>query len=413
MKSQMGIYYFLSFAIIAISCSFGDPVLPNGISQNSILLPPGQKPTISPDDNQNGPGTAGIPAEERTSDTLPYQIDFDTVAYMNCPGDAQPNDPVFFTFRFGAYGSGLKLSPDFAETLKHLNSSEKRLKLTSSPLINSRAQLSLSQTGSPGQIARIGQSTDVVDVLALNNTSALEYLIRDGVSYKLGHNASVELDLLYPGNSLFNLFPSLDTELTVYLTYNRGDSPENFQPLSPGEGVHYGSYFNFDFNSNSDSLTRVKEFNLLNNRSRGNWECPENLRFAIHRDNQFTRDLYFNNENNRKYFNENDLSVEWECQEDASVLQGWEPGLFNSLIKNRTFVYGRTLEWDRNSDGENQWTLTDKKCIRPTRPEFNCYAGNTVRVEFNEVNCSVSSDNTKVCPSYLSICVNSAAKSGN
>ena len=406
MRTFAVIFSFLSIAFFGFYCSLEEgALLPGGgIPNNSIALPPGQQPTLPGESENSGPkkpGTADIPAEERTSDILPYQIDFDTVAYMNCTGDAVPNDSVFFTFKFGAYSSGLKLRPEFAETVRNLSSADKERKLSTSPLINSQAQLSLSKTGSPGNIAQLAQSRDVVETLALNHVSVVNNLVSDGVSYKLGHNASVELGLPYPGNSLFNLLPSLDTNLTVYLTYNSGQSS---LPLSPGSGVYYGSYFNFDFNTNNNYLTRVKEFSLLDSSDRGNWECPDSLRFLVHRDSRFTRDIY---KKNREYFHQNDLSIEWECKEDSSVLNSWEQTLFNSLIKNRTFVYGKVRKWTWDPEKkENIDTLIETKCIRPTDHRYSCYESKTVRVEFNEVLCSVQADNTKVCPSYLSICIN-------
>ena len=64
---------------------------------------------------------------------------------------------------------------------------------------------------------------------------------------------------------------------------------------------------------------------------------------------------------------------------------------------------------ERGGDGSNTETLTDTKCIRPTDHRYSCYDNQqtqTLRVEFNEVSCSVQVDNGKVCPAYLSICVN-------
>ena len=334
---------------------------------------------------------------------LPYEVNFNTAAFMNCPGDAVPNDSVFFTFKFGAYTSGVQLNPDF--NLQG-TSTERRRQLESSALINAKAQLSLSQTGYPGRIVQAGGKA-VVETLTLNHPSVIQNLVQDGVSYRLGHNASVELKLPYPGNSLLNLVPSLNTKFTVYLAYNGG---QDLRPLQRGN-KYYGRYFNFNFNSKQSYLTGMREYDLQEEQSRGRWVCPEELRFAVHRDPTHTRALY---EANRPFFDDRNLSAEWECQEDASVLSDWERQLFGVLMKNQSFIVGKTIKWEKDANGTNQPTTLNKKCVRPANSSHHCYNNqNTAKVEFEESHCALTGDRAKVCPAYLSVCINLASGSGN
>lgn len=307
---------------------------------------------------------------------LPYQINFDTAAFMSCPGDTFPDDPLFFTFKFGAYMSGLKLAPD--TNLKGWNS-----------LIDARAQLTLSQTGSPGIVARrIDDNGDISQILNLNYPQVQKNLLRDGVSYRLGQS-SVELELPYPGNDLLQLLSMLNNEFTVYLTYNDG---KDYRPLKTKE-YYYGRSFNFDFDSRQRgylTLAGIEEYDLRDNRPHGEWFCLKRLHFAIHR-HPILR-----------------FSDKWECQEDKSVLSDWDRQLFSVLMKDQNFIYGKTVKQVQDSSGTTQYTALDQKCIRPADISFGCYNNNPAigkMVDFEATDCTLQGDGTKVCPAFLSICI--------
>ena len=399
------IILFLSLCIFTLSCSddLQEPVpdLNNGNFGDGLAQASSTQPQLTVPEG----GDSSDLAPREVDTPLPYQVNFNTAAFMNCPGDAVPDDSVFFTFKFGAYTSGLQLNPDF--DLQGLTSTERERKLESSSLINARAQLSLSGTGYPGRITQIQTNKGnraVVETLTLNHSSVIQNLVQDGVSYRLGHNASVELKLPYPGNSLLNnLLPGLNTKYTVYLAYNGG---QDLRPLKKRGGKYYGRYFNFNFNSKKSYLTGMKEYDLQDDQSLGKWACPPELRFAVHRDPAHTQAVY---KANREFFDTNNLSAEWECQEDGSVLSNWEKRLFSVLMKNQHFIYGKTIKWERDSQGTNQPTVLNKRCVRPTNSGHHCYNNqNTAKVEFEESNCTLTGDRAKMCPAYLSVCINLA-----
>ena len=386
---------FFSFFIFILSCGDGSqqpvPELgPDGLAQASGVQPQLTVP--------GGSGETSNLAPREVDTPLPYQINFSTAAFMSCPGDTVPDDSVFFTFKFGAYTSGLQLDPDFD---LQGTSTERQRALESSPLINAKAQLTLSKTGYPGNIIPLQNRRAIAEILTLNHPSVIQNLVQSGVSYRLGHNASVELKLPYPGNSLLNLLPSLNTKFTIYLAYNNG---QDLRPLKKNE-KYYGRYFNFNFNSKKSYLTGMRELDLQDDQSRGRWSCSEKLRFAIHRDPVHTRAVY--KANRVTFFDKNNISAEWECQEDGSVLTKWEQDLFRALKIHQHFTYGKTVEWKRDSNGTNQPTLTNTRCVRPVDSTHHCYNNqNTAKVEFEESNCSLQGDRAKVCPAYLSVCVN-------
>lgn len=399
MKILNKILVFYCSTLFLSACSVNDPAIPKGLAQTSITHTAEPVKDPKSDDELSGrPTSEGERALTRTGPLMPYLINFDTAAYMNCPNSVV-NDPVFFSLRFGAYGSGLQLHPEFKDALSKISHLEERKQqLEASSLIKSRAQLSLSRTGYPAQISQTNQGNAVVNTITLNHPSVLNNLAKDGVSYRLAHSAFVEMSLPYPGGSFFNLLPSLNTKYSVYLTYNNG---KDFYPLSSEKGIHYGRYFNFNFSPNAKFLMGITEQDIQNEPIKGNWDCPTDLRFAIHRESRSTRSFY---ENNRQWFDAEKLSAEWECQEDSSVLSDWEKQLFSVLIKNRVFIYGKTVKWEKDSSGTNQPVILNKKCIAPTSPQYSCYnSQHTYRVEFEDSKCA-SGDKTKVCPTYLSIC---------
>ena len=400
MKTWKLFFLFYFSALFVFACSLSDPNIPKGFTQTSITHTAEPVKDPESDELSGRPTSEGDNAISRTGPLMPYLINFDTAAFMNCPGSVL-NDPVFFSLKFGAYGSGLQLRPELKDVLSKINHVEgRKQQLESSALIKSRAQLSLSRTGYPAQITQTSQGNAVVNTISLNHPSVVNNLATNGVSYRLAHNALVEISLPYPGSSFFNLLPSLNTKYTLYLAYNKG---KDFYPISSEKGIHYGRYFHIGFSSDTKFLTQITERDIQTETSGGNWVCPEGLRFAIHRESKFIRSYY---ENNRAWFDALKLSAEWWCQEDASVLSSWEKKLFSLLMKNQIFYFGKTLKWVKDAEGTNQPVILNKKCIAPTNPKYNsCYNSRfTHKVEFEDSKC-VSGDKTKVCPAYLSICV--------
>ena len=397
-------------------------VLEDSLAQASSAQP---QPTILPSEIKE---FTDLKSNE-VDTPLPYQIDFDIAAFMSCPGDAAPNDSVFL--KFGAYTSGLQFNPDFfdeslisairkkieskqnTEVHQAVTKEEVRKKLESSSLINAEAQLSLNETGYPGRIALIGDNnTAVVETLTLNHPSVIQNLVQDGVSYWLGHNASVELQLPYPKNGLLNLLDDLNTKFTIYLTYNGG---QDLRPLKRAESYYYGRYFNFNFNSKKSYLTGMKEYDLQDDQSLGKWVCPPDLRFAVHRDPAHTQAVY--KVNRETFFDPNNISAEWECQEDSEDNPNdWKKKLLSVLMKNHSFTYGKTVKIERDLNGINRPVQSNKICIRPMDSIYpvniispRCYnTQNTVKVDFEESHCTFMEDKGIVCPAYLSVCINLA-----
>ena len=385
----------LSSCVGLAGCAIDEPIL-SGLQQASTQ----QKPVTKKSDDLK-PSSPGKAAVSRNASPLPYKIDFDTAAFMNCPGDVSPNDPIFFFLKFGAYASGVKLSDDVRKKLSEISSVEKKQKfLESQPLITARAQLSLSSTGYPARIARIGGG-GIVNVMPLHHPQVTKNLSRDGVSYTLADGRLVELEFPYPGGA-FAGFPSQLRKFSVYLTYNKGS---DMRPVSPGKGLYHGRLFKPDFSE--DYMTALTERDLKSDKPAGKWTCPEKLRFAVHREPQFTRNYYTQN---RKWFNSKKLTLETECKETADIFKSanekqaeYEKQLVEIVANPDVFFYGRPLQFSKDSSGDIQGALLDSRCIASKNFQHSCY-GQVRRVEFDKSKC-IEGSKDKACPAYLSICI--------
>ena len=344
--------------------------------------------------------------EAQSTPPLPYEINFDVAAYMNCPENIKPKDPIFFTLKLGAYVTGLKLIPDFARTLSE-DSQERLRQLEVSPSIDSQAQLTISKTGFPSQIVKINDEMMLQNTLALNAPSVIRNLAKDGISYKLADNKPVEIKWPWPDDSLtqLRLFLDLNIRWTTYLTYK---DKKSSTLLGPREGLFYGSRFHFGFSPDKKYLTEVQSYDLVTDRSHGKWVCPTSLRFLVaHRNNDFIRQMY---KTYQQHFDHYNLTSS-ECQSDTINPSPFIQNLLNVLMSDN-FTYGTIFTTGRDRRNPNEYTPTHRRCIHPTTPLPGCYPDDTIRVEFEETNCTADGTmdatgnlKVRVCPAWLSVCI--------
>ena len=393
---------FLLVSFFLLSCTVSDPVTPPGLVSPSTDSSNLRQQTPPPPDKKSdkSPSTAGSGAETRNN-IFPYFINFDTLAYMHCPADSQPNDPVLFTFKFFSF-SGLQLSGEFKNSVKKLNKKSKEQKLRSSPYVSSQVQLSLSKTGRPGQFAKASNSV-IRQSLALNHGTVLRKLASSGVSKTLGHGKSLALSLPYPGKDVASLIDVLaDRDMKLYLTYYNNGKTKT--PIQSGEDAWFGSRFNIDFHQNGKYLTDVQEINLQDEEDAGNWVCPDYLRFVIHRSSQQTRAAYAEHQ---KWFAQEKLSIEGECRSRDNLYTDEQKAFLKSVLGPRNFGFGESKKAIRASDGGNSWQWTGRRCIYPIAARNSCYTA--YRMEFDESASCSETDPKKACPSYFSICFKTAA----
>ena len=388
------ICFRLSLGAGFAACTIDEPIFSGGLQQASIQ----EQVTTKSNDPKLKPSNPDQAVIRRTTSRLPYKIDFDTAAFMNCPGDASPNDPIFFFLKFGAYGSGVQLNADVKQALAEISSLEKKqAALESLPLIRARAQLSLSSTGYPARIAAIGSGA-IVNILTLHHLQVTKKLAQHGVSYKLADDRLAEMELPFAGQQ-FSSFKAHLQDYSVYLTYNKGSDA---RPVSPGKGLYHGRLFKPSFSDNF--MTALQEKDLRSDKRAGKWTCPEKFRFAVHREPKFTRNHYLKN---YKWFDSKELTPEMECKESAAGFDKFEQQLMKLVINQDVFFYGRTLKFSKGSDGQSQAKLLNSRCIAPKNFRHSCY-NQVHRVEFDKSKC-IDGDPVKACPAYLSICIKKSA----
>ena len=378
---------FLIFCIVALGSCYLPPISEPPYNPPTYINPPPENGyTPPPEEVQtHASNTEGI----RTQ-VFPYDLIFDTMAHMNCPGDANPTDPIFFSFKMASYleRGGLRLSDEFQNETKNLNFDQRKRALKASPFYSSTAQLALSHVGRPETPINFSGHEGVQSLFSFGHPHIVDTLIEHNVAYSLGNGARLELQVPLPGALLFQYASILGGSHALTLTYNNGTSQ---LPLRKGQNLFYGKTYTFEFDgyeqTRKDFLIDVRETNLLTNQEDGAWSCPKSLSFAIYRHPQLTSFIY---EKNKKLFDKEAVDTEDVCEE-KNILSKRSNQVMKALLPDQTFIIGRS----KNSR---------KACIQPVDYRQDCYAGQqAARVEFGE-DCS-NLDQFNKCPAYLSVCL--------
>ena len=366
-------------------------IIPTNPTTTTGSFPSQQPPnTFVPPNNIVGPApTTTNPINTRIQ-AFPYDLTMDTLAHMNCPGDTNPGDNTFITFKMASYSKGLSLSSKFREQTKTLNTAQKEAALKKSPFYNSAAQLALSQRGNPGQYYSIAGQPAIQSLLPFGHPHISKLLAQHNVIYTLNNRSKMELQVPIPGSSYYHLASSLTDSHILTLTYNNGRSRK---PITLGQNLFYGKSYALNFKggpNNKDYLFHVKEENLVTNKEEGSWTCPSSMRFAIFRHDQQTTEIF---RRNITHFQKEEVKPEDVCETDNRVLSRRRKQIFDALFPPQTFSLGRS-------------SATGELCIKPVDSRKNCYAGkNIVRIEFDQdVGCS-NYDQFRSCPSYFSVCM--------
>ena len=414
----------LPAAAALASCTMGSPSLPQagrasiGIPGDIPLQPPPaeqkpgqqqQRPKTDPFSISADPGAASYREE-----IYPFDLTLDTIAYMNCPSKQAPHPfdaTVLFSFKFGSYYEGLKLSDIFLDSLGERPTVEEvQRALKTSTLTRSKAQVYLSFKGEPERPQLFVESGDNFYgffVTPFDHTEIISNLINRGKSLVLGGNRLIETQFQASGRDISRVTPLLGKSHVFALTYSRGgaNSSPKGRFIKKKTNVYYGQTYDIflrgGYNHN-DYMAHVDETDLLTLRNAGRWHCPESLRFVIHRHD---RTIANNYDGSEQYFYENKLSQEGACMANPRVLPARHKDLVERILLNRVFTVGESTFWDING----RLHKTGERCIVPKDIAHDyCYeVENLLRVEFDpDEECQLRAEKTdKRCPSYFSVCV--------
>ena len=408
----------------------GDPNNPSGGDPNN---PPGgdpDNPFINYPTNpfpKNPYGDIGNPPPvERRDLTFPYELIPDTLTALTCPVGVQIAGRPF-TLSLGAYvNHGLQLSPFFLEKnniTEDTDPQKTRQIIERSPVKNARARFAIQDESDLRRI--YGKGNDGQPLQAwfppFNNPSTLDHLsrlipvftTRSISSNIVGRGGKFEASLPMSGGELSyfaeGLAPSNPGVYILTLTY----SMDGKSPLLSDTGLPYGRGYKLEFADQyrADYLINVQEDYLPTTEAEGNWNCPEQLVFPIHRSESKERSP-FNIQYPSYQQDAPNLSLESYCSTEnnpslsRSQARFFETVFGTSNLNRLPFKIGKTAHFDGN-----QSYPTDETCIVFKRR--GCYPSGYYRIEFNRNqiddcvqygNFQAPQDRYSVCPAFLSVC---------
>ena len=385
-------------------------------------------------------GSTVAPSAQDRNREFPYELIPNTLSTLTCPQTviiSQRN----LSLNLGAYndndnGHGLQLSSAFIEThdLKRRDQKKTRRLLETSPYKQAQARLSIQDESDlrqfrgngRGQVARAWfppfHNPDTLDKLSkLENVFQARRSRTSG-----GWSRWFEANLNLTGSALHGFAPGLAPGnygthlLTLTYTLNRKSS------LSKKENQPYGRGYKLQFDSSGANYpTHVEEEDLSNRREDGDWRCPKELRFPVHRSDQQN---YTTTPFNKLYGKAGGRSDTFYRDEPIDLAkEGYcdtSKGSFNSLEdlhkwyfdvvfgtgQNNPFKMGKTVLFGEDDEKKT----TDENCLVFKKNTAQCYlrgGHGYFRIEFDQdqmEDCArFSTDNESryhICPAFLSFC---------
>ena len=318
---------------------------------------------------------------------------------MGC-SDPAANDPIFTSFKLGAYSKGLELTDEFQKEIEQYDTGQKQTILRDSSLIDSRGQIAITNRGDIRNRFPSNDSPFLDYFPSINDPTTREELAERNVAYTIGINNSIEVTLPIPGDWLKNTLAYLSANHHITLTYNNG---LNSHPLGPGRNQYYGRAYEVDFDKNLRYVEDIKEYNLLTGKRVSGWSCSGKSRLMVLRHEQISEQFWTHRPSDLKeWYDYYEIPREAVCVEDRGALSRVGKQSLEDLLPDNLFVVGFVHTWEK--DGSRLvLKKTDAPCLTTQTAHWSCYDQNTQRVEWNERNCQVNHSHFK-CPAYLSFC---------
>ncbi len=381
--------FVFSFVTVGVSCSvYQPPQVNNPLPPNTPLEFPSQGATID--------------ARQKNL-SYPFDLVVDTIAFMDCPGALALQDPNFFAFKFASYFEGIKLSKPFLNNVTPYTAQEINTQIRNSPHLNTKAQIGFSARGNPESAVALNGTGKFYGFFypLFSHPAFVDQITTQYKASSIAPNRDLEAIVPITRQHLPTVKSHIGNNYIFTLTYSKNDK----KPIQQKPGIFYGKTYDafLDGGENGTSyLEKIEERNLsTNEKSEKDWDCPENLRFLIHRHRSLTEYIY---SNNTPFFIQKKLTTEGICLESNRIPKQRDRKLLERVLTRSSFTMGETHIFQNE-----QFEGTGKACIVPKDTRSNCYAGiqNMYRIEFdeNEKCTHLNGGRGRFCPSYLSVCV--------
>lgn len=330
---------------------------------------------------------------------FPYDIQFDTIAYMSCENNN------YFTFKAGSYfsRSGIRLSEYFLSRSSSMSPDKLKELIESSTKHRAVARLSLAHKVQVTSTLKTNNFLTnlhrLIDDLVLTGNTRIREVGGDPIEGKIvdGQRAAVYALYLQRG------------QVQLALTYVGGKNNQTLHKTDGDWGVDfYGRLYALDMDETLESryaIQSVSEEKRPDTPPQKNWTCPSSLKLEIrrHPKNAFTAQAWYDDQSDTYKRDYPTLSAAFQASDPQFRPPPDEVTCADSSSGGAALDVARAVLGD-------EWNINiSQKCIAPASSSILCYTRIPNRGDVYERLDSGNSDckNTKTsyCPHFLSICV--------
>lgn len=332
---------------------------------------------------------------------FPYDIQFDTIAYMSCENNN------YFTFKAGSYfsRSGIRLSEYFLKKASSMSADKLKELIESSTKHKAAARLSLSHKV---QITSTLKTNNFltnlhrhIDDLVLTGNTRMKEVNGDSISGQIADGQKASLYALYLQRG----------QVQLVLSYIGGRNNKTLHKTDGDWGVDfYGRMYELDMDETLESryaIQSVSEEKRPEALPQKNWTCPSSLKLEIrrHPKNAFTAQEWYDAQDDAYKEDYPTLAAAFQASDPEFRPPQNEDTCANSSSGGAALTVAKAVLG-------NEWNINiGQKCIAPASSSVLCYAripnrGNVHErlVDIGNSNCD-NRDNRSYCPHFLSICV--------
>ena len=332
---------------------------------------------------------------------FPYDIQFDTIAYMSCESNN------YFTFKAGSYfsRSGIRLSEYFLRKTSSMSPDKLKELIESSTKHRAAARLSLAHRIQVTSTLKTNNFLTnlhrLIDDLILAGNTRIREVSGDPIEGQIVDGARAATYALYLQRD----------QVRLALTYIGGRNNQTLHKTDGDWGVDfYGRLYDLDMEETLESryiIQSVSEEKRPEAPAQKNWTCPSSLKLEIrrHSRNAFTSQEWYDAQSDTYKRDYPTLSAAFQAEDPQFRPPRDEVTCADSSSGGAALTVAKAVLGD-------EWNINiSQKCIAPASSSVLCYTkipnrGNAFErlVNIGDSNCD-NRDSRSYCPHFLSICV--------
>ena len=329
---------------------------------------------------------------------FPYDIQFDTIAYMSCEGNN------YFTLKAGSYfsRSGIRLSEYFLRKTSSMSPDRLKALIESSTKHRATARLTLSHKVPVTSTIEVSNFLTnlhrLIDDLILTGSTRIREVNGDPIEGQIVNGQKA---------SSYAFYLQRD-RIRLALSYLGGKKNNTLHKTDGDWGVDfYGRMYKLDMNETLESryvLQAVSEEKRPESPPQKNWSCPDSLKLTIarHPRNAYTAQDWYDAQNEGYKETYPNLDAAFKSKNPEHVPRQDEVTCEDSNSGGAALAAARAVLG-------SGWNINiGEKCVSPTSSSILCYIKIPNRNNHAErIDTGQNCENThqSYCPHFVSICV--------